>query len=114
MPYTATTFSTENRPINRNDPDEMDEVMHTGKINRRSNGTIDIDFYRQEAFLLRRQATNKFFRRLGRAGRPLIGVATIIANYALLAPRDPLPPSTNSIFVSANVPLLPTESEKNS
>ncbi|MGB9211160.1 MAG: hypothetical protein WCB78_24065 [Pseudolabrys sp.] len=92
----------------------MDEVMHTGKINRRSNGTIDIDFYRQEAFLLRRQATNKFFRRLGRAGRPLVGVATIIANYALLTPRDPLPPSTNSIFVSANVPLLPTESEKNS
>jgi hypothetical protein len=73
----------------------MDEVMHTGKINRRSNGTIDIDFYRQEAFLLRRQATNKFFRRLGRAGRPLIGVATIIANYALL------------------IPLLSTESEKN-
>jgi hypothetical protein len=90
----------------------VEDVMHIDKIRRRSNGTIDIDFYRDEAFLLRRAATNKFFRRIRRAGRPLIGVATIIANYALLTPREPLPPSTSSIFVSAEVPLLPTEPKK--
>ena len=86
--------------------------MNIETIKRRSNGTVDIDFYRQEAFLLRREATNKFFRRIRRASRPLIGVATIIANYALLTPREPSPPSTNSIFVSAEVPLVPTEPKK--
>lgn len=86
--------------------------MNIETIKHRSNGTVDIDFYRQEAFLLRREATNKFFRRIRRASRPLIGVATIIANYALLTPREPSPPSTNSIFVSAEVPLVPTEPKK--
>ena len=79
------------------------------KIKRRANGTVDVDFYRQEAFLLRREATNKFFRRIRRASRPFIGTVTLIANYALLTPREPSPPSTNSIFVSAEVPLVPTE-----
>lgn len=87
-------------------------MMNIETIKLRSNGTVDIDFYRQEAFLLRREATNKFFRRIRRASRPLIGVATIIANYALLTPREPSPPSTNSIFVSAEVPLVPTEPKK--
>jgi hypothetical protein len=27
----------------------------------------------------------------------------------LLSPREPLPPGTGSIFVSASVPLLPTK-----
>ena len=86
--------------------------MNIETIKHRCNGTVDIDFYRQEAFLLRREATNKFFRRIRRASRPFIGVATIIANYALLTPREPSPPSTNSIFVSAEVPLVPTEPKK--
>jgi len=83
--------------------------MSIEKIKRRSNGTVDVDFYRQEAFLLRREATNKFFRRIRRASRPFIGTVTLIANYALLTPREPSPPSTNSIFVSAEVPLVPTQ-----
>jgi len=83
--------------------------MSIEKIKRRNNGTVDVDFYRQEAFLLRREATNKFFRRIRRASRPFIGTVTLIANYALLTPREPSPPSTNSIFVSAEVPLVPTE-----
>jgi len=86
--------------------------MNIEKIKRRCNGTIDVDFYRQEAFFLRREATNKLFRRIKHAGRPLIGVITIIANYALLTPREPSPPSSNSIFVSAEVPLVPTEPRK--
>ena len=86
--------------------------MNIEKIKRLSNGTIDVDFYRQETFRLRREATNKLFRRIGRASRPLIGAVTVIANYALLAPREPSPPSTYSIFVSAEVPLAPTEPKK--
>jgi hypothetical protein len=86
--------------------------MNIEKIKRRSNGTVDVDFYRQEAFLLRREATNKLFKRIRRASRPLIGTVTIIANYALLTPRESSPPSANSIFVSAEVPLMTTEPKK--
>ena len=86
--------------------------MNIEKIKRLRNGTIDVDFYRQETFRLRREATNKLFSRIRRASRPLIGAVTIIANYALLTPRAPSPPSTNSIFVSAEVPLAPTEPKK--
>ena len=86
--------------------------MNTEKVKRRSNGTVDVDFYRQEAFLLRREATNKLFKRIRRASRPLIGTVTIIANYALLTPRETSPPSANSIFVSAEVPLMTTEPKK--
>ena len=84
-------------------------MMNIEKIKRRTNGTVNVDFYREEAFLLRREATNKFFRRIRRASRPFIGTVTLIANYALLTPREPSPPSNNSIFVSAEVPLVPTE-----
>jgi hypothetical protein len=87
----------------------MEDVMHMGNIQRRSNGTIDIDFYRREAFLLRREAVNRSLRRFGRFGRPLIRAVAIMAAYALLQPRDPLPPGASSIFVSANIPLLPTQ-----
>ena len=83
--------------------------MNIEKTKRRTNGTVDVDFYREEAFLLRREATNKFFRRIRRASRPFIGTVTLIANYALLTPREPSPPSNNSISVSAEVPLVPTE-----
>jgi hypothetical protein len=47
----------------------------------RRNGTVDVDFYRREAFLLRREATNRVFRHLWQIGRPMIGTATIIAAY---------------------------------
>jgi len=49
---------------------------------RRNNGTIDIDFYRQRAILLRRSATNRTFRQVWQATRPLVGTAVIIAAYA--------------------------------
>ena len=86
--------------------------MHIDNVHRRKNGTIDIDFYRREASLLRRESMTKFFRRARRAGRPLIRAITIIVTYALVSPRDPLPPGTGSIFVSADVLLLPTDTRK--
>jgi hypothetical protein len=84
-------------------------MMHTDNIRRRENGTIDIDFYRREAFLARRATMRQSFRRARQLGRLLIEGATIAATYALLLPRDPRPPGASSIFVSANVPLIPTK-----
>jgi hypothetical protein len=84
-------------------------MMHTNNIRRRENGVIDIDFYRREAFLARRAAMRQTFRRARQLGRLLIEGATIVGAYALLLPRDPRPPGTSSIFVSANVPLIPTK-----
>jgi hypothetical protein len=90
----------------------MEDKMHNDNVRRRKNGTIDIDFYRREASILRRDTTNRVFRRAARLGRPLIRATTIVLTYALVAPREPLPPGTDSIFVSADVPLLPTDSKK--
>jgi hypothetical protein len=91
----------------------MEDVMHIGNIQHRTNGTIDIDFYRREAFLLRREAMNKFFLGLVQLGEPLIRSIAMIGSYALVyalvQSHDRVPPGASSIFVSANVPLLPTK-----
>jgi hypothetical protein len=87
----------------------MEDVMHIGNIQRRGNGTVDIDFYRREAFLLRREAMNKFFLGLVQLGGSLIRSIAMIGSYALVQPRDQVSPGASSIFVSANVPLLPTK-----
>ena len=55
--------------------------MHIEPARRRSNGTIDIDSYRQEARMLREQTRTEFFKAAGRAARPLIGIVAIIAIY---------------------------------
>jgi hypothetical protein len=87
----------------------MEDVMHIGNIQHRTNGTTDIDFYRREAFLLRREAMNKFFLGLVQLGRPLIGSIAMIGSYALVQSHHQVPPGASAIFVSANVPLLPTK-----
>jgi len=55
--------------------------MQIEPARRRSNGTIDIDSYRQEARMLREQTRTEFFKTAGRAIQPLIGVMAIIAVY---------------------------------
>ncbi|MGA7386457.1 MAG: DUF3455 domain-containing protein [Pseudolabrys sp.] len=55
--------------------------MQTDTIRRRSNGTIDIDCYRQEALIQRAQTRTQFFRSLGHVARPVIGTAAIIVAY---------------------------------
>lgn len=55
--------------------------MHNRPIRRR-DGTIDIDFYRQRAFLLRRLTTNRVGRRLWQAAAPFAGTAAILGAYA--------------------------------
>jgi len=85
----------------------MEHAMQTDTIRRRRSGTIDIDVYHR---LLWREAMNQFFLGLGQVGRLLIRSIATIADYVLLLPRNPSPPSANSVFVSANVPLLPARS----
>src|SRR5689334_20200831 len=63
----------------------LEHAMYLRRNNwyvRRSNGTVDIDFYRQRAFFLRRAATNRTFRRLWQKSQPLTGTAAIIVAYA--------------------------------
>ena len=78
--------------------------MHIDKVQRRGNGTIDIDF---QAFLFRR-ATNQLFRRLVQASGPLVVAAVaILVVCAVVLSRDPVPPGAGSMFVPVNFSLLP-------
>ena len=71
-------------------------------IRRRSNGTVDMDFYRRKAFLLRRETTNQILRRLGRSAWPLIGAVAILVNYALSL-RNPVPQGAASKLAPVKV-----------
>jgi hypothetical protein len=75
-------------------------------IHRRCNGTVDLDVYRREAFLLRRETTNQILRRLGRSARPLIGAIAILVSYALFLARNPMPQGTTSMLAPAKVSPL--------
>ncbi|HEY7230884.1 MAG TPA: DUF3455 domain-containing protein [Pseudolabrys sp.] len=56
-------------------------------IHRRSNGTIDIDFYRQEVLILRRQVMSQFLRHAGRAFRPVIfAIGAAYISFRVLSP----------------------------
>lgn len=82
--------------------------IQVNNIHRRSNGTVDTDFYRQKAFLLRRETTNQILRRLGRSVLPrLIGAIAILVSYVLFLPRNPLPQGAGPTFAPAKVSLLP-------
>jgi hypothetical protein len=72
-------------------------------IRCRSNGTVDTDFYRRKAFLLRREATNQILHRFGRFVRPLIGAVAILVSYALLLPRNPAPQGAAGKLAPAKV-----------
>ena len=78
--------------------------MHTDNVRRRKNGTIDIDFYRREAFFLRREATNQIFRYLWQVGRPAIGTATIIAAYVCALHLMFAPRATAGMSAATNTP----------
>ena len=54
--------------------------MQTNKIHRSSNGTIDIENYRQETLAL--QPGTEFFKRMGSAQSPPIRVRAIFPIYA--------------------------------
>jgi Protein of unknown function (DUF3455) len=54
--------------------------MQTNTI-RRSNGTADIDRWRQEALTRRAQTGTQFFKSISRVARPVIGTVAIIAAY---------------------------------
>lgn len=63
--------------------------MPNRTIHRRSNGTVDIDVYRQEALVLRRQVMTQFFTSAGHAFRPAI--LALIAAYISMRLIAPTP-----------------------
>jgi hypothetical protein len=66
----------------------MEDVMdHQQQFRRRANGTIDYDYYRQEALMLQRATRTEFMRGLVRLIRPLAAIAIIILTIAVM-PTD--------------------------
>lgn len=63
--------------------------MPTRKIHHRNNGTINIDVYRQEALVLRRQVMTQFFTKAGHIFRPAI--LALIAAYISMRLIAPTP-----------------------
>ncbi|MFN3657117.1 MAG: hypothetical protein ACK4UO_07670 [Pseudolabrys sp.] len=61
--------------------------MQTLTIRRRTNGTIDIDGYRQEALMLRAQMMTGTLKKFGRLPWRYAGVAAIVAAYLVLLPH---------------------------
>lgn len=58
--------------------------MHAEDIKRHPNGTIDIDFYREQAVSMRRESMTRFVKGTTRISRPLIAVAVLAAGtYAV-------------------------------
>lgn len=80
--------------------------MQTQQIRRLTNGTIDIDSYRQEALALRARAMRRTLNKGRRSPWVLIGAAAIIAAYVVFLPRTPVPPVASLMPISANIPLM--------
>jgi hypothetical protein len=64
-------------------PRRMERAMQIDSVRRLCNGVIDIDSYRREALILRRQTGVKFFRSIGRSNWPFVGEMVIIVAFAL-------------------------------
>jgi hypothetical protein len=67
------------------------------QIRRHGDGNVDFDFYRREAFLLRRAARTEFFNqlafRLGGFARPLV-VLAIVSLAIAVVPGSARSPAT--------------------
>jgi uncharacterized protein DUF3455 len=66
-----------------------EDAMPTDNFRRRTNGTIDIDAYRQEAIVLRTQTRTRFFQQTAFVARPFIGLAAAVVALGLLQPLMP-------------------------
>ena len=63
--------------------------LQTQQIHHRSNGTIDVDFYRQQALRLRGQAMADCFKCFKGKLRLLLAAAVVVAPLALAAFVEP-------------------------
>ena len=76
--------------------------METQQVRRRSNGTIDVDFYRRKAFVLRRSAMTEFLTGVGPlVVRPLIAVAALAIAVSLMPTPAPTPAGAVAISPGA-------------
>lgn len=67
-------------------------TTQTQQIRRRTNGTIDIDHYRNRALMERRNAVSAMTGRANVLAFPLIAIVALIAAI-VMAPRAPTPPA---------------------
>lgn len=66
-------------------------TTQTQQIRRRTNGTIDIDHYRNHALMERRAAMSSTGRHVGISAFPLIAAVALIVALIAMPSRDPLP-----------------------
>jgi hypothetical protein len=68
-----------------------EDDMTVQTIRRRDNGTIDIDFYRQQTLVERAAVMTTTGRHIGSAIRPALAVLILIATMWALPPSRPVP-----------------------
>jgi hypothetical protein len=69
-------------------------TTQTQQIRRRTNGTIDIDHYRNHALMLRREAMTNMARGVDFSVLRLIAVATLIVALIAMTSHGPAPRGT--------------------
>jgi hypothetical protein len=74
-------------------------TTETQQLHRRSNGTIDIDYYRARALMERRAAMTNMARRMDISALRLLAAAALIVALIAVPSRDPAPKGT-----AANAP----------
>lgn len=67
--------------------------MYADPIRRSSDGTVDIEFYRERALTMRAQARTRAFRSLSCTGRPMIAIAILVLTVVLLPLHSSVPAS---------------------
>jgi hypothetical protein len=78
--------------------------MNTEAIRRRSNGTIDIDFYRQRALTDRAAVRAGAARTAGRAWRPVIAISILLTALWMMPPVRPTSDPTMTAMASELTP----------
>ena len=70
--------------------------MDTPTIRRRTNGTIDLDFYRERALMERAAVRRNSFRRAGGLVRPAVAIAALLAAVAVVPGPNGRPAANSS------------------
>jgi hypothetical protein len=78
-------------------------TTQTQQFRRRSNGTIDIDHYRERALMERRAAMSSMGRRLDVSLLRLITAAALIVALIALPSRGPVPKGAAAIAAPATI-----------
>ena len=69
-------------------------TTQTHQVRRRTNGTIDIDYYRNHALMLRREAMRNMARGVDFSVLRLVATAALIVALIAMTSRGPAPRGT--------------------